>query len=140
MWGEPSVLVYRRFNAEYILDRRFNAEHIRRECLPNISTAELTPFICGIRQRNENVSNLFEIGGRDMTTASYDGGGVISPRPFRLRRLGHIGYDVDHLDDTLDFADSGVGGHEALGLALGFDGRRRGTRFRGWVKEAKRCL
>ena len=90
-WGKPSVLVYRRFNAEHILDRRFNAEHIRRECLPNISTAELTPFICGIRQRNENFSNLFEIGGRDMTTASYDVGGVISPRPFSLRRLGQIG-------------------------------------------------
>ena len=38
-----------------------------------------------------------------MTTASYDVGGVISPRPFRLRRLGHIDYDVDHIDDALDF-------------------------------------
>jgi hypothetical protein len=36
----------------------------------------------------EKFSTLFEIGGRDLTTASYDVGGVISPRPFRLRRLG----------------------------------------------------
>ena len=55
---------------------------IRRECLRNINTAELAPFICGIRQRNENSSNLFEIGSGDMTTASYDVGGVISPRPY----------------------------------------------------------
>jgi catechol 2,3-dioxygenase-like lactoylglutathione lyase family enzyme len=38
-----------------------------------------------------------------MNNASYTVGGVISPRPFRLRRLGHIAYDVDRLNDTLDF-------------------------------------
>ena len=55
-----------------------------------------------------------------MTTASYDVGGVISPRPFRLRRLGHIGYDVDHLDDTLDFfvRDLGLGVSDVLDLRL----------------------
>jgi catechol 2,3-dioxygenase-like lactoylglutathione lyase family enzyme len=46
-----------------------------------------------------------------MNRADYNVGGVISPRPFRLRRLGHIAYDVDHTSDTLDFFVRDLGLH-----------------------------
>lgn len=44
-----------------------------------------------------------------MNRAGYTVGGVITPRPFRLRRLGHIAYDVDDLKGTLDFFSRDLG-------------------------------
>jgi catechol 2,3-dioxygenase-like lactoylglutathione lyase family enzyme len=35
--------------------------------------------------------------------ASYDVGGVLMPRPFKIRRLGHFGYFLDDLDAGRDF-------------------------------------
>lgn len=37
------------------------------------------------------------------TSAHYDVGGVLLPRPFKIRRFGHFGYLVDHLDEALAF-------------------------------------
>jgi catechol 2,3-dioxygenase-like lactoylglutathione lyase family enzyme len=37
------------------------------------------------------------------TIYSYDVGGVRLPQPFKIRRLGHTGFDVSFFDDTLDF-------------------------------------
>ena len=37
------------------------------------------------------------------TTQPYDVGGVLLPRPFKIRRLGHIGLNLDRLDDAITF-------------------------------------
>jgi catechol 2,3-dioxygenase-like lactoylglutathione lyase family enzyme len=42
-------------------------------------------------------------------TASYDVGGVKLPRPFRVRRIGHLGINVDHVDEALDFYTKRLG-------------------------------
>jgi catechol 2,3-dioxygenase-like lactoylglutathione lyase family enzyme len=34
---------------------------------------------------------------------SYDVGGVVYPRPFKIRRLGHFGFNVGELDKSTDF-------------------------------------
>jgi len=34
---------------------------------------------------------------------SYDVGGVLYPRPFRIRRLGHFGFNLNRLDEGLAF-------------------------------------
>jgi len=39
----------------------------------------------------------------DPTVNSYDVGGVCLPRPFKIRRLGHTGFDVSSFDKTVDF-------------------------------------
>jgi catechol 2,3-dioxygenase-like lactoylglutathione lyase family enzyme len=33
----------------------------------------------------------------------YDVGGVLFPRPFKVRRFGHFGYNSDHLDESIAF-------------------------------------
>ena len=33
----------------------------------------------------------------------YDVGGVLYPRPFRIRRLGHFGFNLNRLDEGLAF-------------------------------------
>lgn len=38
-----------------------------------------------------------------MNQSLYDVGGVLYPRPFRIRRLGHFGFNVGGLDGGLDF-------------------------------------
>jgi catechol 2,3-dioxygenase-like lactoylglutathione lyase family enzyme len=40
-----------------------------------------------------------------MTTplASYDVGGIRYPRPFKIRRLGHFGFNVENIDANVDF-------------------------------------
>ena len=38
-----------------------------------------------------------------MSQTIYDVGGVQYPRPFRIRRLGHFGFNLDSLDKGLDF-------------------------------------
>jgi catechol 2,3-dioxygenase-like lactoylglutathione lyase family enzyme len=41
-----------------------------------------------------------------MTTTApgqYDVGGVLLPRPFKIRRLGHIGLNLERLDDAITF-------------------------------------
>ena len=37
------------------------------------------------------------------TTASYDIGGVRYPQPFKIRRLGHFGFNVADLQGGIDF-------------------------------------
>jgi catechol 2,3-dioxygenase-like lactoylglutathione lyase family enzyme len=37
------------------------------------------------------------------STAGYDVGGVILPRPFKIRRLGHIGFNVDDVAGAIAF-------------------------------------
>ncbi len=37
------------------------------------------------------------------TTQQYDVGGVLLPRPFKIRRLGHIGLNLERLDDAITF-------------------------------------
>ena len=39
----------------------------------------------------------------DPTVNSYDVGGVRLARPFKIRRLGHTGFDVSSFDKTVDF-------------------------------------
>jgi catechol 2,3-dioxygenase-like lactoylglutathione lyase family enzyme len=39
----------------------------------------------------------------DPTVNSYDVGGVRLPRPFKIRRLGHTGFDIFSFDKTVDF-------------------------------------
>jgi hypothetical protein len=34
---------------------------------------------------------------------TYDVGGILYPRPFRVRRLGHFGFRMASLDTGLDF-------------------------------------
>ena len=38
-----------------------------------------------------------------MQQQTYDVGGIRYPRPFRVRRLGHFGFNLDRLDGGLDF-------------------------------------
>jgi catechol 2,3-dioxygenase-like lactoylglutathione lyase family enzyme len=42
-------------------------------------------------------------------TASYDVGGVKLPRPFRVRRIGHLGINCDRMDEQLDFYTKRLG-------------------------------
>jgi catechol-2,3-dioxygenase len=35
--------------------------------------------------------------------ASYDVGGVAYPRPFKIRRLGHFGFNVADMNGGIDF-------------------------------------
>src|SRR5258706_10416242 len=35
--------------------------------------------------------------------AQYDVEGIVLPRPFKIRRLGHFGFDLEHLDAGLRF-------------------------------------
>jgi catechol 2,3-dioxygenase-like lactoylglutathione lyase family enzyme len=37
------------------------------------------------------------------TPKQYDVGGVLLPRPFKIRRLGHIGLNLERLDDAITF-------------------------------------
>jgi catechol 2,3-dioxygenase-like lactoylglutathione lyase family enzyme len=37
------------------------------------------------------------------TNGSYNVGGVTYPRPFKIRRLGHFGFNVANLNDSVDF-------------------------------------
>jgi catechol 2,3-dioxygenase-like lactoylglutathione lyase family enzyme len=37
------------------------------------------------------------------TRRQYDVGGVLLPRPFKIRRLGHIGLNLERLDDAITF-------------------------------------
>jgi catechol 2,3-dioxygenase-like lactoylglutathione lyase family enzyme len=39
----------------------------------------------------------------ETNTETYDVGGVRLPRPFKVRRLGHTGFNVAYFDKTLDF-------------------------------------
>jgi catechol 2,3-dioxygenase-like lactoylglutathione lyase family enzyme len=41
--------------------------------------------------------------------AGHDVGGVCLARPFKIRRLGHFGYNCVHLDEMLDFYVDGLG-------------------------------
>jgi hypothetical protein len=34
---------------------------------------------------------------------TYDVGGVLLDRPFKIRRLGHFGFNVDHVDEAFHF-------------------------------------
>jgi catechol 2,3-dioxygenase-like lactoylglutathione lyase family enzyme len=38
-----------------------------------------------------------------LSSETYDVGGVIYPRPFKIRRLGHFGFNVENLDAAVDF-------------------------------------
>ena len=42
-------------------------------------------------------------------TSGYDVGGVRLPRPFKIRRLGHFGYNCRNIDAMLDFYVGGLG-------------------------------
>jgi catechol 2,3-dioxygenase-like lactoylglutathione lyase family enzyme len=46
-----------------------------------------------------------------MNTETYDIGGVRYPRPFRIRRLGHFGFNLNRLDDGLNFYGRQLGFH-----------------------------
>src|SRR3954466_3560196 len=37
------------------------------------------------------------------TTGTYDVGGVLLERPFKIRRLGHFGFNVDRLEEAPHF-------------------------------------
>jgi hypothetical protein len=47
--------------------------------------------------------------------ASYDVGGVAYPRPFKIRRLGHFGFNVADMNGGIDFYSRLLGhaGHHA---------------------------
>jgi hypothetical protein len=45
----------------------------------------------------------------DSTVNSYDVGGVRLPRPFKIRRLGHTGFDIFSFDKTVDFTRGSLG-------------------------------
>jgi catechol 2,3-dioxygenase-like lactoylglutathione lyase family enzyme len=38
-----------------------------------------------------------------MTTTRYDVGGIMFSRPFRIRRLGHFGFNLDNIERGIDF-------------------------------------
>jgi len=38
-----------------------------------------------------------------LTSTKYDVGGVLLDRPFKIRRLGHFGFNVERLDDAVHF-------------------------------------
>ncbi|MFE4612054.1 VOC family protein [Streptomyces niveus] len=42
-------------------------------------------------------------GGSDAAGEPYDVGGVLLPRPFKIRRFGHFGFNSDHLDESIAF-------------------------------------
>jgi catechol 2,3-dioxygenase-like lactoylglutathione lyase family enzyme len=42
-------------------------------------------------------------------SSTYDVGGIELPRPFRIRRLGHLGINCDRLDDALRFYTKHLG-------------------------------
>jgi len=44
-----------------------------------------------------------------MSQTMYDVGGIRYPRPFRIRRLGHFGFNLGNLDAGLDFYGRGLG-------------------------------
>ncbi|MCW2756221.1 MAG: Extradiol dioxygenase [Marmoricola sp.] len=46
---------------------------------------------------------------QDASSALHDVGGVMLARPFKIRRLGHFGYNAVNLDDVLDFYVEGLG-------------------------------
>ena len=39
----------------------------------------------------------------------YDVGGVLLPRPFKIRRLGHFGFNAVRMDEGRDFYTSLLG-------------------------------
>lgn len=45
----------------------------------------------------------------ETAAAAYDVGGITLPRPFRIRRIGHVGINVDLVDDALDFYTKRLG-------------------------------
>lgn len=54
-------------------------------------------------------------GGYDMieaASAAYDVGGVLLERPFKVRRLGHVGFNCLHIEESLPFY------HDLLGFAI----------------------
>src|SRR5262245_44037048 len=53
------------------------------------------------------------------TTTRFDVGGVLMPRPFKIRRLGHVAITVDDLDEAIDFYGRVLGFHitERMNLA-----------------------
>lgn len=46
---------------------------------------------------------------RRFMNGEFDVGGVLLPRPFKLRRLGHFGYNCRNMDAMLDFYVGGLG-------------------------------
>ncbi len=46
-----------------------------------------------------------------LSSETYDVGGVIYPRPFKIRRLGHFGFNVEDLDKSVDFYNRLFGFH-----------------------------
>jgi catechol 2,3-dioxygenase-like lactoylglutathione lyase family enzyme len=44
-----------------------------------------------------------------LASGEFDVGGVVLPRPFKLRRLGHFGYNCRNMDAMLDFYVGGLG-------------------------------
>ena len=44
-----------------------------------------------------------------MATQTYDVGGILYPRPFRIRRLGHFGFNMNSLDAGFDFYSKALG-------------------------------
>lgn len=46
---------------------------------------------------------------QESSSTMHDVGGVRLPRPFKIRRLGHFGYNVVNMDDVLRFYVDGLG-------------------------------
>ncbi|MFD0439975.1 VOC family protein [Streptomyces chartreusis] len=76
-------------------------------------------------------------------SVTYDVGGVRLPRPFRIQKFAHFGFNVDDIDKTGEFYEGALGFARtdmidlqrvppiAKGLAPGVDGRLVFTRFSG---------
>ena len=45
----------------------------------------------------------------EAAVSTYDVGGIKLPRPFRIRRIGHVGINVDRMNDALTFYTKGLG-------------------------------
>ncbi|MBK8763729.1 MAG: VOC family protein [Burkholderiaceae bacterium] len=59
----------------------------------------------------------------------FDVGGVLYPRPFRIRRLGHFGFNLNRLDEGLAFYGGLLGFQLTDETSLG---KRRLERPRPW--------
>src|SRR6188768_4099875 len=68
--------------------------------------ATLSRIVAGTDCRTAGQQSL---KGRSMTVTEsspalrYDVGGVLLDRPFKIRRLGHFGFNVDHVAEALHF-------------------------------------
>ena len=65
--------------------------------------------------------------------ASYDVGGIAYPRPFKIRRLGHFGFNVADMPGGIDFYSRLLG----FRITDERDLSRRSPAARRWRRDSK---